>query len=283
MARIRSIHPGLFTDEAFMQASDPARVLLIGIWCEAWDDGVFEWKPVVLKARIFPANNVFVDDLLAELQGLDFCKMVEVGGRKYGLIRNFCRFQRPKKPNRSPIDTEPFADYLALVPNQFPTSGEKSPQMEDGGGNRNGKVDVVIGAQARDLDVIEDGLRKAAGCEQNPSPDLCNLSPIIGLLDQGADFDGEILPAIRARPNGKARSWKYFVPQIQQFRSDRAAARASPMPTARDGPKPRRSGDAAAEFYREVHGLGEFAHGTGDDTADIGGAPASAAVSRLGH
>ena len=47
------------------------------------------------------------------------------------------------------------------------------------------------------------------------------------------------------------------------------------MPTARDGPKPRCSSDAAAEFYREVHGLGEFAHGTGDDMADIGGAPAS--------
>ena len=41
MARIRSVHPGLFTDEAFMGASSDARILMIGLWCQAWDDGVF--------------------------------------------------------------------------------------------------------------------------------------------------------------------------------------------------------------------------------------------------
>ena len=51
MSRIRSIHPGLFTDEAFMEASIPARMLIMGLWCEAWDDGVFEIKPLTIKAR----------------------------------------------------------------------------------------------------------------------------------------------------------------------------------------------------------------------------------------
>jgi hypothetical protein len=32
MPRIRSVHPGLFTDEAFVTVSMAARVLLIGVW-----------------------------------------------------------------------------------------------------------------------------------------------------------------------------------------------------------------------------------------------------------
>jgi hypothetical protein len=32
MAHIRSVHPGLFIDDAFLELSMGARVLLIGIW-----------------------------------------------------------------------------------------------------------------------------------------------------------------------------------------------------------------------------------------------------------
>lgn len=32
MARIRSVHPGLYTDEAFMTLSMAARVLIVGLW-----------------------------------------------------------------------------------------------------------------------------------------------------------------------------------------------------------------------------------------------------------
>lgn len=164
MARIRSIHPGIFTDEAFMQASPHARLLVIGLWCEAWDDGVFEWKPLTLKARIFPVDTVEVTALLDELSGLDFLRRFETGGKAYGVIRNFQRFQRPKKPNSSGVlpaglagfagagaggtgtapegpeqgaGTEPARVEAGVssepVRNQFGTGGEKCSQMEDGG------------------------------------------------------------------------------------------------------------------------------------------------------
>lgn len=140
MARIRSIHPGLFTDEAFMSASPMARLLMIGLWTEAWDDGVFEWKPIVIKARIFPADACDADALLCELASLGSIKRVERGGKFYGLIRNFRKFQRPKKPNNSGISSEVDTEFLGPehtssdpVPNQFRTSSENPPQMEDGG------------------------------------------------------------------------------------------------------------------------------------------------------
>ena len=146
MARIRSVHPGLFTDEAFMSASPMARLLMIGLWTESWDDGAFEWKPVVIKARIFPADTCDAAALLDELCSLGAVKRVERNGKSYGLVRNFRKFQKPKKPNSSGITTAEDVDFLGPdytssepVPNQFRTSAEKPIQMEDGGGRREEK------------------------------------------------------------------------------------------------------------------------------------------------
>lgn len=98
MARIRSIHPGIFTDEAFMSASAFARLLFIGLGCEADDRGIFEWKALTLKARLFPADAIEVLPLLEELEALRMIMRFEVSGKTLGAIRNFCRFQRPKAP-----------------------------------------------------------------------------------------------------------------------------------------------------------------------------------------
>ena len=69
MARIRSVHPGFFTDEDLVGTSLPARLLFIGLGIEADDKGIFEWKPITIKMRIFPADNVDVEALLSELVG----------------------------------------------------------------------------------------------------------------------------------------------------------------------------------------------------------------------
>lgn len=164
MARIRSVHPGLFTDESFMSCSPGAQVLFIGIWTEADDYGAFEWKPVTLKARILPAAMLDVNELLAELETNNMVRRYEHGGRQLGAVRNFCRFQRPKKPKAShfmPVEIGAYTGQGArdepMVGDQFGTGGEltddeghnvppnggrvpkkseNSPQMEDGGGKK---------------------------------------------------------------------------------------------------------------------------------------------------
>lgn len=151
MARIRSIHPGLFTDESYMALGVCARQLLIGIWCEAWDDGVFEWKPLTLKARIFPVDTVDVSDLLDELVAQNVIKPFEQSEKRFGAVRNFRKYQRPKKPNTSGFLPPEFSSYVGLtapssepVGNQFGTGGEKSPQMEDGGGRKKEKKEKEL-------------------------------------------------------------------------------------------------------------------------------------------
>jgi hypothetical protein len=149
MARIRSIHPGIFTDEAFASLSMGARVLLLGIWTEADDHGVFEWKPVTLKMRVMPVDNVNIPELLAECEGADVIKRF-LSEKSYGLVRNFCRYQRPKKPKYiHPIPPE-FYTYAGLKPDgslqvlhQSRTSGESEPQREEEGGEREEESGIV--------------------------------------------------------------------------------------------------------------------------------------------
>jgi hypothetical protein len=70
MARIRSIHPGLTSDEAYMSMSMTAKAAWTPLWMQCDDHGIFEWKPIVLKALIFPADNVDFSTVLAELEKL---------------------------------------------------------------------------------------------------------------------------------------------------------------------------------------------------------------------
>lgn len=129
MARIRSIHPGIFTDERFMVLSSDARTLLFGIWCHSWDDGVFEWKPVQLKVKVFPYNSVDLDALLSELQDNNIIKSFEVGERKYGAVRNFRKFQRPKKPNSSGVLPSELETYVGLLSTSSAPVGNQSVKV----------------------------------------------------------------------------------------------------------------------------------------------------------
>jgi hypothetical protein len=152
MSRIRSIHPGLWTDERFVTASPMARLFFMGLWNECDDYGSFEWSPLKLKMRLLPADNADASALMEELSEAGSIIRYEVGGKSYGAVRNFCQFQRPKKPNsvypqtdeiRNWVNTEARStrDGSEAVENELPTGGEICRQMEDGGdkGRRRGR------------------------------------------------------------------------------------------------------------------------------------------------
>lgn len=156
MARIRSVHPALFTDEGFAMLSMAARVLLFGLWTEADDQGVFDWKPITIKMRILPVDNVDVPELLAELERANIIRRFEQDEKQLGAIRNFCKFQKPKTPKYRPLKSVDIRTYVAsqypleettgAEPPPFPQKGEVPPQMEEGGGKR--EEEVVADAAA---------------------------------------------------------------------------------------------------------------------------------------
>jgi hypothetical protein len=114
VARIRSTHPGQWTDEDFVECSFPTRCLVLALRNEADDVGVFEWKPTALKMRLLPADTVDINALLSEAMAKRQIAKFTVAGKCYGAIRNFCQWQRPKEPaQRYPL-TEAMAKYVGL-------------------------------------------------------------------------------------------------------------------------------------------------------------------------
>lgn len=158
MARIRSVHPGLASDEAYMSMTMPAKAAWPLLWTEADDHGVFEWKPIVLKARIFPADDVKFDVVLAEYEGLGSIMRIDIDGKPYGVIRNFCKYQRAKNPSyKHPLTPamEKFAGIKAVQttnpppvpPQSSPSTTEKPPQREEvrGRGDKESKEPSIEG------------------------------------------------------------------------------------------------------------------------------------------
>ncbi|WP_406853508.1 hypothetical protein ABEG18_13125 [Alsobacter sp. KACC 23698] len=233
-----------------MSASVHARLFLIGLWTEAFDDGVFEWKPLTLKARLFPVDNIDLPGLLDEVEGLGFVRRFSANGKAYGAIRNFRRFQRPKSPNSSKVLTEEMAEFVGYsgttteeLPKSSPSDSEKSPQMEDGGGReeeeeqKNQQRSPTIRDPGRaalvDDGILED-LADAAGIPLSQAPK--DLAPIRDLVDKGYSLAEQILPTIRAKRGKEFSSWRYVVAAVVERAERSAGVKPAPgRPTAAAG------------------------------------------------
>lgn len=141
MSRIRSIHPGFFTDEDFVQVSAFARLLLLGLGTEADDKGTFPWKPVSLKMKLFPMDMVDIQELLKELTDADAVRRYKVDGKEFGAIRNFRIHQRPKKPNDLHPLPDEFLHYVGLSDGSSEPVGNRSGKTSADGGEGRGEED----------------------------------------------------------------------------------------------------------------------------------------------
>lgn len=63
MARIRTIKPEFFTSEDITEIEPLARLLYIGLWCEADKEGRLAWKPKTLKTRYLPGDECDIEAL----------------------------------------------------------------------------------------------------------------------------------------------------------------------------------------------------------------------------
>lgn len=184
MARIRSIHPGLYTDESFATLSMAARVLIIGIWNHADDGGGFEWKPLTLKMRIFPADNIDVSTLLSELEDNDIVKKYDVDGKSYGAVRNFGKWQKPKKPSRFCPMPERVREYACTNEAEKETSPEPDVDKTH---DEDAKVQVELRTSSE------------------PVPNQCGISISEGRKG-GREEGRKVIPSLRSGPEAEART-----------------------------------------------------------------------------
>jgi len=101
VARIRTIKPEFWTDDAITECSLSARLLFIGVWNFADDAGNLDRSSKQLKARIFPVDNIDCEPLIQELITHGLLREYSVSGKKYLHIPGFIDHQvinRPSKP-----------------------------------------------------------------------------------------------------------------------------------------------------------------------------------------
>ena len=93
MPKIRGVHPEIWTDEDFVELSPFARLLWIGLWNYACDNGHLQDKSKQIKLRILPYDDVNCAELLREIEDQ---KLI---GRADGWITipNLSHHQKPHK------------------------------------------------------------------------------------------------------------------------------------------------------------------------------------------
>lgn len=68
MAKIRGIKPEIWTDDAFVELTPYARLLWIGLWNFACDNGHLQDKSKQIKIRVLPTDDVNCAELLREIE-----------------------------------------------------------------------------------------------------------------------------------------------------------------------------------------------------------------------
>ena len=276
MSRIRSIHPGQWTDEAFVSCSMAARLLALALRNEADDNGIFEWKPVQIKMRLFPIDAVDIAALLGELVSNGLVQRFEASGKSYGAVRNFRRYQNPRRPKpvhpfpaslggyvglpcpdvtdeaaeRGDDEPPPFptnAGTGSVEDDPFPTNAGTAPQREEGeegNGNRRGMGAGDARAADDPLDALCVRIEEIAGADRHKQTRWMTASGVVaGWLARGADPDLDILPTVRAVMAKRANSAKpppsgpeYFREAVFEAVDARKANPSRKPSSSRDGP-----------------------------------------------
>lgn len=102
MARIRTIKPEFWSDGTLMECSLNARLLFIGTWNFADDNGNLDRSAKQIKARIFPGDSIDCEPLIQELIAHGRLIEYSVNGKNYLHIHKFNEHQvinRPGKPH----------------------------------------------------------------------------------------------------------------------------------------------------------------------------------------
>ncbi|MDR0290426.1 MAG: hypothetical protein LBI06_05770 [Treponema sp.] len=116
MARIRSIKPEFFKHLELqeLEAKNPGQNIMLvyaGLWTQCDKNGVFLYNAKVLKNEILPYMDFDMQKTLDALEKEGYFERYKSGGREYGFISNFNKYQFPsqnekKQPAKYPEPPE---------------------------------------------------------------------------------------------------------------------------------------------------------------------------------
>lgn len=107
MPRKRMIDPEFWIDEKLASVSRDARLLFIGLWNFADDNGNLCHSAMRIKAQVFPyeqdIDNEAIDGLVEELVRIRALILYQIDGKDYLCIRKFPSYQTINRPSESRI------------------------------------------------------------------------------------------------------------------------------------------------------------------------------------
>lgn len=147
MARIRTIKPQFWTDESVVDLPFEYRLLFIGIWNFADDDGFIENKPKQIKLQVFPGDDVNVASGIRALVKRQMLEPLTLDGMKVLRVRGWKGHQVISRPTPSKFASA-YADYQAgqATHGGLTEDSRRTPSGKEGKGReRKGKEVTQVG------------------------------------------------------------------------------------------------------------------------------------------
>lgn len=138
--KIRSLHPGFFSDAKVCALSFQARLLWQGLWCFADDYGRGPWLPKAIEGAIFPRDEVDIQTLMFEVVDQGLVELYGVDGETFYAIPRWDDYQSPKyKAKTSVPDPSTLKKARKINPGQIgdksvPNRGQSAPEFSPGEG-----------------------------------------------------------------------------------------------------------------------------------------------------
>jgi hypothetical protein len=132
MARIRSIKPEFWTDEKIVELSAFARLLFIGLWNFADDEGRMVYSEKRLKMQIFPADPVELSELIGEIRRESLVTVYAVDGIEYLQIKGFAKHQKVDRRSPSKLPPPPASPPISPEPPRIPPTDQGRDQGREG-------------------------------------------------------------------------------------------------------------------------------------------------------
>ena len=161
MARIRTIKPEFFTSDDICALPALARLLYIGLWCEADREGRLVWTPGVLERRYLPDDSCDIEALCGELVARG---LVRLYGDGLACIPSFARHQHVNvREAQSKLPPPP-----GEVPVEFPQGREREEGKERKGRERSARMRRRCLKAGSPTKTISPGLPKPAPISTAP-------------------------------------------------------------------------------------------------------------------
>lgn len=238
MARQRFIHPEFWSDPSIGQLSPLERLLFLGCFSNADDEGRLLGNPAWLRSAVFPYDDISLDEVrTARDRVAAVCRsfvLYSIDGVEYIAFLRWGRYQKPKYPKPSNIPPPPEGSGCSKAAHDSVTIGETFPQNH---GNASpaqendssvgrvgmGRVGSGSGRELTDADAPVDNSvakQKDDGCDPDTrlvmtaywnvfkkDPSAIVLADIFDWIEK---LGGQLVAeALRRTAEANAESWRY--------------------------------------------------------------------------